>query len=278
MRSMKQSLLLLTLLVTSSFFCQGYASIIRKGSSIQAQEVNDSTTKVQKLNEVVVTSSQSASKRMKEVQIGVEKIDIEKMTQIPTLFGEKDILKSIQMLPGVKAESEGSCGFQVRGGTAAQNLVMIDNAPMYNAGHFVGLFSAFNDEAMQTASLYKGQIPAMFGGATSSVLDIATKAGDMNKWHAGVSIGLLASKIAFDGPIVKDKVSVLFTARRSYLDLFLQLSEKYRENTMNFYDINFRTDFDISPVSKVFVSFYRGKDNMVIDDLAEMNSRKTLIL
>lgn len=239
-------------------------------AGIQAQEVNDSTVKQQKLKEVVVTSSQSASKRMKEVQIGVEKIDIGKMTQIPTLFGEKDILKSIQMLPGVKAEGEGSCGFQVRGGTAAQNLVMIDNAPIYNPGHFVGLFSAFNDEAIQTASLYKGQIPAMFGGATSSVLDVASKAGDMSNWHAGFSIGLLASKVEVDGPIVKDKVSMLFSARRSYLDLFLKLSEKYRENTMNFYDVNFRTDFDVSPVSKMFVSFYTGKDNMEIDDLAEM--------
>ena len=225
--------------------------------AIQAQEVNDSTTKVQKLREVVVTS-------------GVEKIDIGKMTQIPTLFGEKDILKSIQMLPGVKAESEGSCGFEVRGGTAAQNLVLIDNAPIYNPGHFVGLFSAFNDEAMQTASLYKGQIPAMFGGATSSVLDVASKAGDMSNWHADVSIGLLASKVEVDGPIVKDKLSMLFSARRSYLDLFLKLSEKYRENTMNFYDVNFRTDFDISPANKMFVSFYKGKDNMEIDDLAEM--------
>lgn len=239
-------------------------------AGIQAQEVNDSTVKQQKLKEVVVTSSQSASKRMKEVQIGVEKIDIGKMTQIPTLFGEKDILKSIQMLPGVKAESEGSCGFEVRGGTAAQNLVLIDNAPIYNPGHFVGLFSAFNDEAMQTASLYKGQIPAMFGGATSSVLDVASKAGDMSNWHAGFSIGLLASKVEVDGPIVKDKVSMLFSARRSYLDLFLKLSEKYSENTMNFYDVNFRTDFDISPANKVFVSFYKGKDNMEIDDLAEM--------
>ena len=230
-KCMKHCLLLMTLCVVTG---------------IQAQEVNDSTVRQQKLKEVVVTSSQSASKRMKEVQIGVEKIDISKMTQIPTLFGEKDILKSIQMLPGVKAESEGSCGFMVRGGTAAQNLVMIDNAPIYNPGHFVGLFSAFNDEAMQTASLYKGQIPAMFGGATSSVLDVATKAGDMSDWHAGVSIGLLASKVEVDGPIVKDKVSMLFSARRSYLDLFLKLSEKYRENTMNFYDVNFRTDFDLS--------------------------------
>lgn len=244
---------------------------------IQAQEANDSTEKVQRLREVVVTSAQSASKRMKEVQIGVEKIDIGTMSQIPVLFGEKDILKSIQMLPGVKSESEGSCGFQVRGGTAAQNLVMIDNAPVYNAGHLIGLFSAFNDEAMQTASLYKGQIPARFGGATSSVLDVATKAGDMADWHAGVSIGLLASKVMVDGPIAKDKVSMLFTARRSYLDLFLKLSPKYRENTINFYDMNFRTDFDLSPKNKAFVSFYNGKDNMIMDELMEMHWSNTAV-
>lgn len=246
-------------------------------SGIQAQEANDSTEKEQKLHEVVVTSSHSASNRMKEIQIGVEKIEIEKLTQIPTLFGEKDILKSIQMLPGVKSESEGSCGFQVRGGTAAQNLVMIDNAPMYNAGHFVGLFSAFNDEAMQKASLYKGQIPASFGGATSSVLDITTKAGDMANWQGSVSIGLLASKVMINGPIAKDKVSMLFTARRSYFDLFLKMIPKYSENTMNFYDLNFRTDFNISPSHKAFLSFYRGKDNMEIEDLMGMHWGNTAI-
>ncbi len=238
---------------------------------LNAQEKNDSTVKESDLNEVVITSSHSASQRMKEVQIGVEKIDISKMTQVPTLFGEKDILKSLQMLPGVKSDGEGSCGFQVRGGTSAQNLVLLDNAPMYNTGHLVGLFSAFNDEALQTASLYKGQIPSKFGGATSSVLDISTKAGDMYGWHAGVSIGLLASKIVLEGPIAEDKASFILTARRSYMDMFLKLSPKYKENTMNFYDINYRTDIYASPKNKLYISFYNGKDNMAINDLMEMH-------
>lgn len=244
---------------------------------IQAEEVGDSIEKVQKLNEVVVTSSNSANKRMQEVQIGVEKVDIVKMAQIPTLFGEKDILKSLQMLPGVKSDGEGSCGFQVRGGTSAQNLVLMDNAPMYNTGHLVGLFSAFNDEALQTASLYKGQIPAKFGGATASVLDVASKAGDMNKWKGGVSIGLLSSKFMVEGPIAKDKVSFLLTGRRSYLDMFLQLSEQYKENTLNFYDINCRTDFNLSPKSKLFVSLYHGKDNIIVDELMEMHWGNTAV-
>jgi len=241
------------------------------GSTAYAQEQNDSTIGNKDLNEVVITSDHSASQRMKEVQIGVEKIDIKKMTQIPTLFGEKDILKSLQMLPGVKSDGEGSCGFQVRGGTSAQNLVLLDNAPMYNTGHLVGLFSAFNDEALQTAALYKGQIPAKFGGATSSVLDASTKAGDMYQWHGGVNIGLLASKFVIEGPIAEDKASFLLTARRSYMDVFLKLSPTYKDNTLNFYDINYRADFNFSPKSKMFISFYNGKDNMAISDLMEMH-------
>lgn len=251
--------------------------ILMLPAGIQAQETRDSIAKAQKLSEVVVTSSQSASKRMKEVQIGVEKVDISRMTQIPNLFGEKDVLKSLQLLPGVKSDGEGSCGFQVRGGTSAQNLVLMDNAPVYNNGHLVGLFSAFNDEALQTASLFKGQIPARYGDATASVLDVATKAGNMGRWQGGVGIGLLSSKFEVDGPIAKDKVSLLITGRRSYLDMFLQLSDKYKENTLNFYDLNCRVDFNLSPRSKAYVSLYHGKDNIIIDELMEMHWGNTVV-
>jgi len=246
-------------------------------SVASAQETNDSIKSADDLREVVVVSSHSASQRVNEVQIGVEKIDIKQLSQVPTLFGEKDILKSIQMLPGVKSDGEGSCGFQVRGGTSAQNLVTVDNAPMYNTGHLVGMFSAFNDEALQTASLYKGQIPAKFGGATSSVLDMATKPGNMYDWHGGVSIGLLASKMFIEGPIAEDKASFLLTARRSYLDFFLKASPTYKDNTLNFYDINYRADLNLSAKHKLFVSFYHGKDNMAVDDLMEMHWGNTTL-
>lgn len=261
---MKTRLLLLTA-------CMGV------GTAVNAEEQNDSTEKTDNLNEVVVTATNSAIQRLNEVQIGVEKIDIKKMTQVPVLFGEKDIIKSLQMLPGVKSDGEGSCGFQVRGGTSAQNLVLVDNTPMYNTGHLVGLFSAFNDEALQTAALYKGQIPAKFGGATSSVLDITTKAGDMYDWHGGVSVGLLASKIFIEGPIAEDKASFLLTARRSYMDFFLKASPQYKDNTLNFYDINYRADINASPKNKLFVSFYYGRDNMAVDDLMEMHWGNTTL-
>lgn len=242
-----------------------------------ADEQSDSTARQDDLDEVVVTASHSAKQRLNEIQIGVEKIDIKKMTQVPALFGEKDIIKSLQMLPGVKSDGEGSCGFQVRGGTSAQNLVLVDNTPMYNTGHLVGLFSAFNDEALQTAALYKGQIPAKYGGATSSVLDITTKTGDMYDWHGGVSVGLLASKVFVEGPVSEDKVSFLLTARRSYMDLFLKAAPKYKDNTLNFYDINYRTDINASAKNKLFVSFYYGKDNMAVDDLMEMHWGNTTL-
>lgn len=261
---MKTRLLLLTA-------CMGV------GTAVNAEEQNDSTEKTDNLNEVVVTATNSAIQRLNEVQIGVEKIDIKKMTQVPILFGEKDIIKSLQMLPGVKSDGEGSCGFQVRGGTSAQNLVLVDNTPMYNTGHLVGLFSAFNDEALQTAALYKGQIPAKFGGATSSVLDITTKAGDMYDWHGGVSVGLLASKVFIEGPIAEDKASFLLTARRSYMDFFLKASPQYKDNTLNFYDINYRADINASPKNKLFVSFYYGRDNMAVDDLMEMHWGNTTL-
>ena len=246
-------------------------------TAVKAIETPDSTTKTDNLQEVVVVASHSASQRLNEIQIGVEKIDIKTLGQIPVLFGEKDIIKSLLMLPGVKSDGEGSCGFQVRGGTSAQNLVLVDNTPMFNTGHLVGLFSAFNDEALQTASLYKGQIPAKFGGATSAVLDITTKPGDMYDWHGGVSIGLLASKFCVEGPIASDKASFLLTARRSYMDMFLAASPKYKDNTLNFYDVNFRTDYNLSSTSKLYLSFYHGRDNMAIDDLMEMHWGNTTL-
>lgn len=248
------------------------------GTTMHASVLNDSTKEAIKLTEVVVTANHSAAQRMKEVQVGVEKIDIKKMAELPAIFGERDILKSIQMLPGVKNESEGSCGFQVRGGTSAQNLVLLDNAPLYNTGHLVGIFSAFNDDALATASLFKGQIPAKFGGASSSVLEVMTRPADLSEMHGGFSIGLLAAKAYFETPLVKDRVGVLLTARRSYFDQFLKASKEYKDNILNFYDLNGRLDFNLSPRHKAYLSFYHGHDNMAISDLMEMHWGNTTLV
>ena len=151
-------------------------------------QTEDDIAREERLQEVNITS-RSAQKRVDEIQIGVEKVDITTLAKVPSLFGEKDIIKSIQLLPGVKSESEGSGGYQVRGGTAAQNLILLDGATVYNAGHLMGFFSTFNDDALMSGSLYKGLVPAQLGGGSSSVFDISTRSGNTNDYHLGASIG-----------------------------------------------------------------------------------------
>mgnify|MGYP002521652851 CR=1 FL=1 len=221
------------------------------------------------LKEVTVTS-RSAQKRMEEVQIGVEKVDISTLAKVPALFGEKDIIKSIQLLPGVKSENEASGGYQVRGGKAAQNLILLDDATVYNAGHLMGLFSTFNDDALMSGSLYKGLVPAQLGGGTASVFDISTRSGDLHDYHFGGSIGLLSAKVVAEGPIRKDRSSFLFAGRRSYLDLFLKASKKYRDNTLHFYDANLRLNFRLKQKDVLSLSFFRGRDNMGLADMMNM--------
>ena len=209
------------------------------------------------------------------MQVGVEKVEIATLAKVPSLFGEKDILKGIQLLPGVKSESEGSGGYQVRGGTAAQNLILLDGATVYNAGHLMGLFSSFNDDALMNGSLYKGMVPAQLGGGSSSVFDISTRSGDVNNYHYGASVGLLSAKVMAEGPIQKDKSSFLVAGRRSYLDLFLGLSDEYKNNTLHFYDTNVRLNFHLSPKDMLALSFFHGRDNMAIEDMMMMEWSNT---
>ena len=184
--------------------------------------------------EGVTVMSRTAQRRLNEVQVGVERIDLGTMSKTPSLLGERDIIRSLQLLPGVKNESEASSGYQVRGGTSAQNLILLDGATIYNAGHLMGLLSTFNDNALNNAALYKGLVPANYGGATSSVFDVSTRVGDMNKYHFSASVGLLSANVAAEGPIQQDKSSFLFAGRRSYLDLFLKASKKYKTSIEDF--------------------------------------------
>ena len=186
----------------------------------------EDTIRTERLEEVIVTSN-SARQRIQNVQTGAEVLQLEDLTSAPQLFGEADLMRSIQLLPGVKAESDASSSFQVRGGTSAQNQVLFD-----------GLFSAFNDDALASATLYKGLLPAQYGGASSAVLDITGKTGNKHDWHGSASIGILSAKGTIEGPIAKDKASLLVTARRTYMDLFLKASKDFRDNTLYFYDVN----------------------------------------
>ena len=184
--------------------------------------------------------------------------------------GEADVIKSITLLPGVRSEGEGGGGFEVRGGNAYQNLVMLDGISLYNPSHVMGIFSTFNDAALSGATLYKGAMPAMYGEATSSVLDMSLAAGDMEEFHGSASIGILAAKIKAEGPIVRDKLSFAVTARRSYVDAFLEMVPEYRGTVMNFYDVTAKVRYRPSPVHLVDASFFISRDNMAVSELMGM--------
>ncbi|MDE6703743.1 MAG: TonB-dependent receptor plug domain-containing protein [Muribaculaceae bacterium] len=228
--------------------------------------VNASPDSVRSLDAIVVTA-QSARQRMMKINLGAENIELSTMSKLPMLFGENDIIKSITLLPGVRGEGDGAGGFEVRGGTSSQNLVMLDGITLYNPSHVLGIFSTFNDKSLAWATLHKGPIPTGFGGATSSVLETSLVTGDMEHYHASGTIGLLAAKIMAEGPIVRDKLSMAVSARRSYVDAFLQMVPEYRSTIMNFYDVTAKMRYVPKAGDYVDLSFIIGHDNMAIKRL-----------
>ncbi|MBR1409740.1 MAG: TonB-dependent receptor plug domain-containing protein [Prevotella sp.] len=246
-----------------------FVSTLLFSALICAQTAPLDTLRQEQLDEVVVKSN-SAQTRLRQVQTGAEQIQIKDLTSSPQIFGEQDVMRSMQLLTGVKSESDASSSFQVRGGTSAQNQILVDMSPIYNVGHLAGLFSAFNSDALVSATLYKGLLPAQYGGASSAVLDIIGKTGNKSELHGGASIGLLAAKATLEGPIVKDKASFLVTARRSYMDMFLKLSPDFKGNTLYFYDVNAKADWTINQRNQLFLSFFTGKDRTSLEDMADI--------
>ena len=227
------------------------------------------TVKGQQLQEVIVNAN-NAQRRIGAVQIGAEQIQMKELTSAPALFGEVDVMRALQLLPGVKAESDASSSFQVRGGTAAQNTILYDEAPVYNIGHLAGLFSTFNDNALAGATLYKGLVPAQYGGASSAVLDIASRTGRTDRWGGNASIGLLSAKGSIEGPIVKDKLGLLFNVRRSYVDLFMKMIDDYRDNSLYFFDANLKLDYKMNNRNRLFLSFFASHDKTALSDMVDM--------
>ncbi|HEY4788717.1 MAG TPA: TonB-dependent receptor [Bacteroidales bacterium] len=217
--------------------------------------------KSQQLQEVVVTDKRK-DENVTSTQMGVQKLDIKEIKNIPVLFGEKDVLKTMQLLPGIQPVGEGNSGFYVRGGAADQNLILLDEATVYNASHLLGFFSVFNSDAIKDVTVYKGGEPAEYGGRLSSVVDI--KMNDGNDKNFGVSggIGLIASRINVEGPLVKDRGSFTISARRTYADLFLFLSKDTlaKKARLYFYDINAKANYRINDNNRLFLSGYFGKD------------------
>ena len=218
--------------------------------------------------------------------MGAVEIPMVQIKNTPSILGESDVMKAIQLMPGVQAGVDGSAGLYIRGGSPDQNLILLDGTPVYNVDHMFGFFSVFTPEAIKKVTLFKSSFPARFGGRLSSVIDVRTNDGDMKKYHGTLSIGLLTSKINLEGPIVKDKTSFNISARRSYIDLiakpFMPDDEKYN---YYFYDINAKINHKFSDRSRLYLSAYNGKDhfatqyddNSDFKDGSKMNWGNTII-
>ena len=226
------------------------------------------TTNLQ-LDEVVVEATRSTVSA-RSPQMSVVELPVQQIKAVPTLFGEADVLKALQLLPGVQNGSEGSAGMYVRGGGPDENLLLLDGVPVYNVNHMLGFFSVFNPDALKNVTLYKGSFPAHFGGRLSSVVDVRMKEGDMQQYHGNASIGLISSKLNFEGPIVKDKLSFNLSYRRTYGDLLIKPAmwiAQWNNPDINklkvgyyFYDFNGKLNWKISDKDRLYLSFYSGDD------------------
>lgn len=215
------------------------------------------------LEEVVVTGK-APEANVTSIQMSRNDLNIDQVKKLPALFGEPDIIKTIQMLPGVISAGEGTSSFFVRGGSADQNLILIDEAPVYDPSHLFGLFSVFNADIIKDSELYKGGIPARFGGRLSSILDVRTRDGNNKEFEGEAGIGLLASSISLEGPIKKNESSYLISARRSYVDLFLRAADN--ENLVYFYDVNAKVNWRANNKNRFFLSLYSGRDDFSFGD------------
>ncbi|OUR91162.1 collagen-binding protein [Flavobacteriales bacterium 34_180_T64] len=238
----------------------GYADKSQEITLDQDQKVDfEITESSTELEEVVITAGESERVSLKDPQMSVSKLKVKTIKAMPVVLGEVDIIKSLQLLPGVTNNGEGSSGFNVRGGAVDQNLVLLDEAIIYNTSHLLGFFSVFNADAIKDVKLYKGGIPARFGGRTSSVLDVHQKDGNSKNFGLTGGIGVISSRLAAEGPVFKDKGSFLVAGRGSYAHLFLKLADE--DNSAYFYDLNLKTNYNINDSNKLYLSGYFGRDD-----------------
>ncbi|CAL2080880.1 TonB-dependent receptor [Tenacibaculum sp. 190524A02b] len=212
------------------------------------------------LEEVIITSEESKKVNLRSPQMSVAKINAQTIKQIPVVLGEVDVIKSIQLLPGVTNAGEGASGFNVRGGAEDQNLILLDEAIIYNASHLFGFFSVFNNDAIKDVKLYKGGIPAKFGGRISSVLDVRQKDGNNKEFKLTGGIGLISSRLTAEAPLFNNKGSFLVAGRASYANIFLALAKN--ENRVGFYDVNFKTNYQLNDKNRLYLSAYFGNDDV----------------
>lgn len=236
--------------------------------------VNIPLSQSNELSEVTVTA-RAIDNNVKGTQMSAIELPVTQLKKVPALFGESDVIKALQLLPGVQSGTEGSAGMYVRGGGPDENLILLDGVPLYNVNHAAGFFSAFNSDAIKNVTLYKGNFPARFGGRLSSVIDVRMKDGDMYEYHGNFSIGLIAAKANVEGPIVKGKTSFNLSFRRTYYDLItaplVNLIAKRESGNSRvwggyyFYDLNLKVNHKFSDKDRLFLSIYSGDDKVYAD-------------
>jgi hypothetical protein len=255
--------------VTISYL--GFKSIVQKVSLDSNKKIDfEMTEDSDELDEIVLTTKR-ASRNIKSTQMSISELKSSTIKKLPVILGEPDLLKSIQLLPGVSSVNDGASGINVRGGSADQNLILLDEATIYNASHLFGFFSVFNTDVIKDVKLYKGGIPSVFGGRLSSVLDIKQREGNIKKFGGEVGIGLISSKALIEGPIFKNgeeegKGSFVLAGRRSYIDLFSSLSDNFKNTKLFFYDLNLKVNYNINENNRLFLSGYFGRDRFELDN------------
>jgi len=236
----------------------GYGSVIEKLDLNQSMKKNFSLLETSTELDEVILIENAYKTNIKKPEMSVNKLSINTIKQMPAILGETDVIKSILTLPGVTNAGEGQSGFNVRGGSTDQNLVLLDEATIYNTSHLFGFFSVFNTDAIKDLKLYKGGIPSRFGGRVASVLEIYQKDGNSTDFHMNGGIGIISSRLLAEGPIVKDKGSFLFAGRSSYAHLFLKLSDN--KNSAYFYDLNTKLSYKLNENNNLYASGYFGRD------------------
>lgn len=245
----------------------GYQSITKEINLNRNQSLNLELAAEEVTLKEVVVSSNRPNANVEKIEMSTTTVNMVEVKQMPQLMGEVDVIRSIQMLPGVTTVGEGASGFNVRGGDVDENLILLDEASVYNASHVFGFFSVFNADAIKDLKIYKGGIPAAYGGRLSSVLDVRQKEGNMKSFAGNGGIGLISSRLLLEGPLKKDKSSFMVSGRRSYADVFTKLSsnEDLRNSTAYFYDLNAKINYVINDNNRVFLSGYFGRDALGID-------------
>jgi len=252
---------------TVNYSYVGYTTVSQNVDLSRNTEINiDLVMESEELEEIVITADLEQA-NVENMEMSTNKLDIRTILKVPTFLGEADVFRSLLLLPGVSTVGEGASGFNVRGGSVGQNLVLLDEAPVYNSSHLFGFFSVFNPDAVKDTKLYKGAIPSRFGGRLASLLDVRMKEGNSKNFEANGGIGSLFSRLAIEAPIIKDKASFIVAARRSYIDVIARPFVPLLKDggALNFYDLTLKTNYTVNRKNKLYASGYFGRDVFLFD-------------